>query len=231
MRSLLLFPMLAGTILGQTQPEALDMLRRSASALQEFRTGEIDTENTGIYQRTSKPLTIKASLLWSMPDKVRLVIGSETAGETSVSDGHILATYSKLSHEYVKREGVLPIPVAQGRAYRLPGFADNPHLTSARIVRDEKVSVGSTIFNCAFIEAEVDGGQVANWRRYSLWIDKETGITLRLEGVAVRDQAGKKTEFANSFVVRRLVLNQPVDESVFAFDPPSGAKSSDGSAH
>ena len=120
MRSILLFPIFVGTLLAQVQPEALQMMRRSLSALKEFRSGEVETENTAIYQTTSRPLTIRASLVWSEPNRVKLAIGSDTAGEKSVADGHRLTTYSILKHEYSIREGSLLIPVAQGRAFALP---------------------------------------------------------------------------------------------------------------
>lgn len=224
MRRILLLPMLTWTLLAQTQTEAIQMIRRSISALQDFRTGEVETENTAIYQRTSKPLTIKASLVWSAPNRVRLSIGSETAGETSVSDGHVLTVYSKLKREYSTREGALPIAVAQGRAFAALSFASNPHLVSAAIVRDERVSVGDVVFDCDVVEVGIDGSEAATARRFTLWIDKETGVTLKLEGRTVPDQDGKGKESTNSFVVRRLVLNHPIVDAVFVFVPPSGAK-------
>jgi outer membrane lipoprotein-sorting protein len=231
MRTTLLLPIFAGTLLAQVQPEALQMMRRSLSALQDFRTGEVETENTAIYQTTSRPLTIKASLVWSAPNKVRLTIGSETAGETSVTDGHMLTTYSKPKHEYSTREGTLPIPVAEGRAFAVPPLASNPNLTSAVIIHDERVSVGNTVFDCAVIEVGIDGNEAVSARRYTLWIDKDTGVTLKLEGGTGPDQDSKGTKSVHSFVVRRLVLNQPIDERAFVFVPPSGAKLLRGAKH
>lgn len=224
MRSILLLPIFAAVIPAQIQPQALQMMRRSPFALQEFRSGKVETENTGIYQRTSRPLTVKASLVWSAPNKVRLSIGSETAGETLVTDGHILTKYSKLTHEYSTHEGALPIAVAQDRAFGfVNSLASNPHLASAAIVHNERVSVDHTVFDCAVIEVGIDGGEAVGATKYTLWIDRETGVILKLEGRKVLDRAGKRTESINRFAVRRLVLNQPIDDAEFVFVPPSGA--------
>jgi outer membrane lipoprotein-sorting protein len=219
MRSVLLLPVFAGMLLSQTQPEALQIMHRSLSALQNFHTGEVETENTGIYQTTNQPLTIRASLMWSEPNRVRLSIGPETAGEISVTDGLKLTIYSKLKHEYSIREGALPIPVAQRRAFAgvLPLDGD-PHLASAIITRDERIPVGDSVFDCVVVEVGIGASEAVGARRYTLWIDKETGVTLKLTGGTLADQDGA------NFVVRRLVLNQPIADEKVVFLPPPAAK-------
>jgi outer membrane lipoprotein-sorting protein len=227
MRCPVFLTMMAAPILvAQVQPEALQILRRSASALQQFHSGEIETENTGIYQTTSQPLTIKALLLWSAPDKVRLTIGSDTAGQTSVTDGHTLSTYHVLTREYTRREAALPIAAAQTRALgALFSSDENIEIKSAKIVRGEQLSLRGAKFNCSVLEVEVlPTGSSNALRSYTLWVDKESGVILKQQLIATQDRNGTVIKSSSSLVVRHLVLNRPIDDRSFEFAPPGGAK-------
>ena len=232
MRSVFLCALFVGALTGQVEPDAVQLIGRSTSALERFRTVEIETENTANYVRTSKPLTIRASLLWSGPNKVRLTIGSETAGETIVSYEGVLTKYSKLSREYSREEGTLSLAIAQGRA--LAGLfamsaANRQNLVTARILREEKLSADKADFDCSVIEVEVrpDSGPIRS-RSYLLWIDKGTGVPLKQQLRVIREEDGKRTESVSTLVVRRMLLDAPIDDNVFEFAPPPGSKLTEG---
>jgi outer membrane lipoprotein-sorting protein len=280
MRSLLFLPVIAGTLLGQIDTQAIEMLHRSSSALQEFRSGEVEVDNTGIYDRTQRPLTIRSSLAWSAPDKVRVTIGSDSAGETSVTDGRSLVVYSKITREYTRRQAAFPITTAQRRAleglagigargkmpnsrkmgtasfsrhdqypyYQYLGRREKagcPHfsqprdfchgliasdfeITSARIVRNERISIRGSAFDCVVLKADVRTSQPAEVRgSYLLWIDKRTGLVLKREAKFVRNRNGKVTETRSTFVVRRVELNHAIDDRTFEFVPPPGSREVD----
>jgi outer membrane lipoprotein-sorting protein len=155
-----------------------------------------------------------------------LTVGSDTAGETSVTDGRFLVVYSKITHEYTKRQAAFPIAAAQQRALAaLGGLHSDAEITSARIVRNERLSLHGSAFDCAVLEIDVHRSRPVEVRgSYSLWIEKKTGLALKHEAKFVRDQNGKATETRSNFIVRRIVLNQAIDDKVFEFTPPPDGK-------
>src|SRR5437868_7413208 len=136
MRSLF-FLITAGIAWAQIQPEALQILQRSQSALQQFRSGEIDVDRTTIGDWSFAPTTTQRSLNWTAPGKMRLTTGSSNGGQTFVSDGRSLTTFDKATNEYVIREAAFPIAEAQRwmSLGQMMTLSPNDRITAAKIVR------------------------------------------------------------------------------------------------
>jgi len=227
MRSLILL-ITAGTALAQIQPEALQMLQRSESALQQFRSGEIEIDRTAFADWSFAPISTQRSLTWSAPGKVRLTTGASNGGQTFVSDGRSLTTFDKATNKYVTREAALPIAEAQRwmSLGQMMTVSSNDRITAAKIVRDEKLPIGAAVLDCSVLEVEGRSGQtVQSYALFKLWIDKGTGIILHVEADGHANLPnGRVTSAKNLEVVRRIVLDGPVDDTVFVFDPPRNAK-------
>jgi outer membrane lipoprotein-sorting protein len=227
MRSLF-FLITAGIALAQLQPEALQILQRSQSALQQFGSGEIEVDRTTIGDWSFAPTTTQRSLSWSAPGKMRLTTGSSNGGQTFVSDGRSLTTFDKATNEYVTREAAFPIAEAQRwmSLGQMMTLSPNDRIAAAKIVRDEKLPVGGAVFDCSVLEIEGRSGQAAQSSAlFKLWIDKGTGIILHVEAEGhARLPNDKVTSSKTLEVVRHIALDSPIDETRFAFDPPANAK-------
>jgi len=214
--------------LAQIQPEALQMLQRSESALQQFRSGEIEIDRTTFADWSFAPISTRRSLTWSAPGKLRLTTGASNGGQTFVSDGRSLTTFDKATNKYVTREAAFPIAEAQRwmSLGQMMTLSPNDRITAARIVRDEKLPIAGTVFDCSVLDVEGRAGQAPpSHALFKLWIDKGTGIILQVEADGHANLPnGHVTSTKNLEVVRRIALDGPVDDTVFVFDPPRNAK-------
>jgi len=119
------------------------------------------------------------------------------------------------------------LSTAKSTLVRAAGYSlrpGNQDLIAARILRDEKLSLRNVTLDCSVIEAQAGPVGPALTRSYLLWVDQQTGVVVKQQLTATREEGGRRIESVSSLVVRRMLLDVPINEKLFEFELPAGSK-------
>ncbi len=151
-----------------------------------------------------------------------------------VCDGETTWIYNSMAKEYAK------IPAAQGPAavvtvmgLKLSDMSSIP--TSYKTTGDETIEIDGQEHECWVVEMQIGEFSVPAVQAgkappkvsegvMTFWIDKKLGIDLQMSLAMQMQMGAQKIEMRQKVVKKGLKIDQPVDESLFTFTPPPGAK-------
>ena len=225
------------------QPEAVELLKKVSSTYRNLKQFQLEVDvNTSMYSPLKqKNSETHISLTVIRPGKMKLIL-QNTAGQIQYFRNQTTATtYLPRLNQYIQR------PVEQPN--RPPSEEDEQDafdfamtgdqivsqyesiddgITNAQIVREETLDLGSEKISCVVIEVgtskRLEEGDSSLKRTY--WIDKLSNLVRKVVGES-RFQPGSKEDdvvlrTAKTFLIFKTL--GPVDDEIFNFLPPSGAK-------
>lgn len=157
-------------------------------------------------------------IAWSAPDLLR--VENKSRGETTVFLERGMSEHSAHANVFIAPSAPSSNPGFQPNteqrriaAIAKAGYAWYPRIeagmTRAHLLRDETVDLEGSPVDCAVIEVSY-----AHNVRRTYWVDTARGFVLR----EIDSSPGRQDR---TITVRKLIWNQPLPPSLFAFDPPS----------
>lgn len=215
MRSPLLFVALAGVAWGQLnpkiEPDAENLYRHAATALQQLPAYEMDVETTlqKPHSESALGFHILATVAVRQPDQILISGSTPFTGQTTVySDGHTSLFWQESSNQYAKIDAAIPAKILLRLTDLTPESEPlEQNVVSAKFLRNEEVYLEGDKFDCKVIE--VTTNEPARVR--TIWIDAKTGVALRQQSDAA------------SIVVTRFRYGKQINNGGFAFIVPADA--------
>jgi thiol-disulfide isomerase/thioredoxin/outer membrane lipoprotein-sorting protein len=236
MRAVVAFAFVACVGAAQPLPDAQTLLDRAQATAKSFHSLQFTAEITMETEFSSGPvkMTTEMSSAYLNPGKTR--IESKTAGVTilDVSDGETTWVYDSMGKQYAK------IPAVQGPAAVLASLgvnmpdASSIH-TSYKITGEESIEIDGQEHDCRVVEMQVGEFTLPSTPNVKTppkvtsvamtsWIDKQLGIDLQSTLTMKMQIGGKDVAMYEKTVKKSIKINQPLDEALFTFTPPPGAK-------
>jgi outer membrane lipoprotein-sorting protein len=199
--------------------DATGILNRTAESYRHIQSWDIEqsvvAETRGAAasrtERRERYAVVEGKHRWEQGDRL------------SIADGQSVWTYSSQTNQYSKRDqgpvDAGPLPMG----YWTP---DAQPVKSARVVREETVTVDGAAWNCYVVEIAHDATEslvrgMPAAPPETWWIDKDRYLVLKQER---RTSPIYKSQQVWTTTLTKLQINQPVADSVFQFVPPAGAK-------
>ena len=239
----LLSSLICAPAYGQQLPDAESLMKQVADAAKHYHSLQFVSENTSeTASGGGQPFKVvsKVTETHVTPGKSR--IESSTAGMTVlvVSNSEFTYVYSSLKKEYVKiPAGLGPAGMMSAMGMKMPDL-DSVH-QSYKTLRDETLEIDGVKHDCWVLEdnigemavplpqsdqppAKATGVAMTMWVDKKLLITMQTLMSMKMELPNMPDPNMKTMEMHQTIVVKNLKIDQPVDESLFTFTPPEGAK-------
>jgi thiol-disulfide isomerase/thioredoxin len=233
MRLAIAFVLLAYRGTAQPLPDGQTLLERAQAAAKSFHSLQYSIEMTmeGVPAAPSETL-IEAAYL--KPGKTRMEIKSGNIGLLDVCDGENTWVYSSQAKQYAK------VPAAQGPAavvtvmgLKLSDASSIP--ASYKTTGEETIEIDGRKHECWVVEMQIEALSVPSVEKgpappkvsagvMTFWIDKKLGFDLQFSLVMHMRMGGRDIETHQKVVKKNLKIDQPLDEALFTFTPPPGAK-------
>jgi TonB family protein len=227
----------AQTAAAQSPPDAAALLKREATALDAFATFSYEEDATtsssvgGVAVEQQMITLVTGTSAGQRRMEARM---GTTVLTLSVTDGHELLIYMPMLNQYMRITDAANAGAAvASSALGISGVANAGaalEQAAPRVLRSEFVSLDGMDHDCWVIERRSDTVAMGPMTMRNVvdiaWIDKALGVALRrtlsmqLQGGPMPGPADVKTETRR----RALMLNSPVEPSLFIFTPPAGAK-------
>jgi cytochrome c biogenesis protein CcmG/thiol:disulfide interchange protein DsbE len=157
-------------------------------------------------------------------------------GSMRMSDGKTTWEYAAMGHQYTEKPagsgsdtaGDSPMmPANYVKQYQqLPQKA-----ASARLLREETLSLEGKEIKCAVLEVEFKGDPAAKPKQetppHTLWIDKERALVLQEMWDSKGDFMGVANQTRTTVVYKSIHIGTPATAGLFSFAPPPNAKQVD----
>jgi thiol-disulfide isomerase/thioredoxin len=239
----LLLSLACAQAFGQQLPDADSLMKQVADAAKRYHSLQFVSENTSeTASGGGKPFKMvsKVTETHVTPGKSR--IESSTAGMTVlvVSNAEFTYVYSSSKKEYVKiPAGLGPAGMMSAMGMKLPDL-DSIH-QSYKTLRDETLEIDGVKHDCWVLEDNIGDMAVplpqgdtppakATGVAMTMWVDKkllitlQTFVSMKMEFPNTPTPDMRTMEMHQTTLVKNLKIDQPVDESLFTFTPPEGAK-------
>jgi outer membrane lipoprotein-sorting protein len=241
MNSLMRFPKpvfaaaLALTAQAADPPDAPALIRQSIRAAEAHASYEFESDMIMDMTVRGNPvrMTMSTSVSAKPPDRIRMTTKMPMGEMLLVSDGQYLWTHVSAANQYTKKavsDGALDV-------FRNFGFGSaveaEAAISRARVTGQEEVTLDGAPRACWMVEIPFGslsmpapaGAELRNGKMQA-WIDQTSGFVLRLETTGSLHLPGKAGagEIRQSMSVRRLRVDAPLPDSLFAFTPPEGAR-------
>jgi len=218
------------TLPAQKQDDALKVLQKTSETYRNMTSSYF--EGTLVLEFSSKQGDLKIDMPLVIaevkPNKVKYELKDPKYGGTRVSDGKTLWVYQSRSKQYTKQ----PVDTVKA-ASSFKGSAEYEHIServkSAKILRDESLTVNGENVNCYVIELVTEplkpNPDIVSAPRL-LWIDKINNIILKDVSRAKLNATKGEEGQVNNTIIKTLSsakVNQPIPDSMFVFIPPEGA--------
>jgi outer membrane lipoprotein-sorting protein/peroxiredoxin len=218
------------------QPDPRDLIRRSADAIKQFKSYELESvvfiDMQGGPIRTKMELPSKVAV--RRPDRMRIESRSQAGSITIVSDGDHTWFYMTPLKKYIRRDASGLPEAAVGNSGLLPkNLPDvSKSIKSVRLTHEEEISVAGEAIACWVIETTYDSINLPEQElaiedaTQITWISKKHGLNLQTRFSAKLNLPGvnELVKMTQSTQTTALRLNVDLPESLFVFAPPEGAK-------
>jgi outer membrane lipoprotein-sorting protein len=199
---------------------------------------EMANSSAGMHQTMQMPLVLDVKL----PGAIRVVMNNGAARSLLVSDGHTTWLYMPTMNTYSKME-VPTGPAGQtGRTKPYDVLMKYRNLANrvqqASITRTETLTVNEKPANCwvlhVLFKRNQATGPMANQAKVKvqssegdLWVDQVNDWVLREDVETHMLMSGSPAETRMSVTFDKISMNPPLNDALFKFSPPSGAREID----
>jgi len=221
-------------------PDARALIAESGKALFQQQPYRMQMHNDIRMHSASMDQAIAMDMKISVaPGRFRMDLSPAPASATFVSDGQFTYVYIAAMKKYMKKPAA-GSPEALGESM-MPGMSSMmgqaTQLSTAKIAREETLSVGDLKRDCFVVEYTIDKLSVSKPMpitisnvRATVWIDKERRLSLKQTSDAEMQMGGPSTppmKMHQETVVTSLDLAPAFASDEFTFTPPDGAEQVD----
>ena len=235
MRAVVAFAFMSYIGTAQPLPDAQTLYDRAQAAAKSFHSLQYSAEMTMQLGVPSGPIKSTTEVAYLSPGKTRMEIKTSGTTMLDVSDGETTWVYNSMTKQYAK------IPAAQGPAavmavmgIKLP---DTSYIhTSYKTTGQETIDIDGQKYECWVVEMQISEFSFASGPNdkaappkvtaavMTSWIDKKLGIDVQFTLAMTMQMGGQDNEMHQKVVKKSLKIDQPLDEALFTFNPPSDAK-------
>jgi thiol-disulfide isomerase/thioredoxin len=227
------------SISAQALPDADSLMKQVADAAKRYHSIQCVSENTSETASGggAEPFKMVSKVTETRVTPGKSRIESSTAGITVlvVSNAEFTWMYSSSKKEYVKiPAGLGPAGMMSAMGMKMPDLASFHQTYKA--VREESIEIEGVKHDCWVLKDEF--GEIAvpipqndklqakaTGVEMTMWVDKKLLITMQTSmSMKMELPSMPAMEMRQTIVVKNLKIDQPVDESLFTFTPPEGAK-------
>jgi thiol-disulfide isomerase/thioredoxin/outer membrane lipoprotein-sorting protein len=218
----------------QALPDAQTLFERAQAAAKSFHSFQFMAETTTESGLPIGPIKSEISIAYLNPGKTRMEI--KTAGLTilDVSDGETIWVFNSVVNHYAKVSAAQgPAAVVAAMGVKLPDvFSVN---SSYKTTGEETIEIDGQKHDCWIVEVRIGELTVPSQNDkapaskmtggvMTSWIDKKLGVDLQSTLTIKMLMGGRDIEMRQKIVKRNIQIDQPMDEALFTFTPPPGAK-------
>jgi thiol-disulfide isomerase/thioredoxin len=240
MRLIAIVALTVAPLCAQQYPDGATLTKQAETAVKRYRSLQYKEEmtlETSFGGQTIK-VTSEASRAVlnpgpSNPGKTRMESKIQGTTMLIVSDGESTWMYSSVRNEYTRKSAALGpagIIAAMGMGDMMPDLAD-VHLTQ-KTVGEEPVTIDGQKHDCWVVETRIGDMELPAAAKgakadgvMTQWIDKKLGIDLEnTVSMNLSMPGGVSTGMHQKTVKKELAIDGPIDDSLFVFTPPEGAR-------
>ena len=215
------------------EQDAATILRKVEQTYKDLKSQYIEATIVIDMKTQGMRMEMPTTMAILKPDKVRFEIKNPMMGTQTVSDGQNTWMYMAMLKQYTKKKAARgPSSPSGGPAEILTGEKVMDRLKTAKLLRQEKLSVNGTETECYVLEAEYmpnKGDEPGEEGPKTFWVDKERSVILKAATIMKSKSSpmGGPMEVAQTATVTSFKLNDLLRDSLFVFVPPDDAKEVD----
>ncbi len=238
-RIVIAFALVAHVCAAQQLPDAQTLYERAQAASKNFHSLQFELETTLETGFPSAPLIMTTESAYLNPGKTRTEVRAAGITMLDVSDGETTWVYSSAAKQYVR------IPAAHGPAALIGAMGIKiPDLSSVhasyQTTGEQSIEINGQKYECWMVEMQIgeltvplpqagpsgqnDTAPKMTGAVMTSWIDKKLGIEVQTTFAVKMEIAGTEVQMHQRMVKKNIKIDQPVDEALFTFTPPSGCK-------
>jgi thiol-disulfide isomerase/thioredoxin/outer membrane lipoprotein-sorting protein len=218
----------------QPLPDAQTLFEHAQAAAKNFHSLQYSAEMTVEAGLPTAPMKSTTEVAYLNPGKTRMDIKIGNVSILDVCDGETIWIYKSMAKEYTS------IPAAQGPAAVVALMGSNlPELSSIHVTYktagEETIDIDGQKHECWVVEMHIGEFSVPSPQAdkpqpkvsgavMTSWIDKKLGIDVQFNFVMKMQMGAQDMEMHQKVVKKNIKIDQPVDEALFTFTPPPGAK-------
>ena len=218
----------------QPLPDGQALFEQAQAAAKSFHSLQYSAEMTTEAGMPAGPMKTVTEVAYLHPGKTRMEIKTGNFRILDVCDGETIWIYNSMDKQYART------PAAQGPAavVALMGF-NLPELSSIdmtyKTAGEETIEIDGQKHECWVVETQIGGFNVPSVQKgqappkvsgamMTSWIDKKLGIDVQFTFAMQMRMGTQDIEMHQKVVKKNIKIDQPVDQALFTFTPPPGAK-------
>jgi thiol-disulfide isomerase/thioredoxin len=234
MRLAIVFVLLAYRGTAQPLPDGQTLFEHAQAAAKSFHSLQYSAEMTMETGLPTAPVKTTTEVAYLNPGKTRMEIKAGKFIMLDVCDGETIWIYNSMDKQYAS------IPAAQGptavvalMGLHLPELS-SIHMTY-KTAGEETIEIDGQKHGCWVVEMQIGDFSVPSVQAgkappqvsgvvMTSWIDKKLGIDLQFTLAMKMRMGAQDIEMRQKTVKKGIKIDQPVDQALFTFTPPPGAK-------
>jgi thiol-disulfide isomerase/thioredoxin len=241
MRLIAIVALTVAPLCAQQYPDGATLTKQAEAAVRKYHSLLYKEEMTLETEFGGQPMKVTSEASRAVlnpgpsnPAKTRRESKIQGTTMLIVSDGESTWMYSSVRNEYTRKSAALGpegIIAAMGIGDMMPNMADF-HLTQ-KTIGEESVTIDGQKHDCWVVETRIGDMELpaaAKGARIldgvmTQWIDKKLGIDLQnTVSMKLSMPGGVSTGMHQKTVKKELAIDGPIDDSLFVFTPPEGAR-------
>lgn len=212
--AVIIIALISGCTANMSAEQIAEQMKAKQDSIKDYSATMVVTSSFG-----GKDETAKAKIMNKMPDKSRIenLEPAEMAGQVMVNDGNTIWTYDPKKNEVTKMD------MPKRDVPEINRTSDQDYTKSIKeILNQADISYQGTEKlderSVYFIKVSPKNGSTWMGMRFSMWVDSETWMPLKMETFDKNDKLLTSIEY------RDIKFNTGIPDSEFEFKVPEGAK-------
>lgn len=208
--AVIIIALISGCTANMSAEQIAEQMKAKQDSIKDYSATMVVTSSFG-----GKDEMAKAKIMNKMPDKSRMdyLEPAEMAGQVMVNDGKTIWSYDPKKNEVTKMD-MPKINMTTSEQDYTKSIKELLNQTDISYQGTEKFE-GRSVYN---IKASPKNGSMLMGIHYSMWVDSETWMPLKME------MFDKNDKLMTSIEYRDIKFNTGIPDSEFEFKVPEGAK-------
>ena len=202
--------------------DAVDLLNKAGAAVRALSKTSYDFEQVQVRDTQLGERLLSERRVRLVGDGGRYRVEPLPSGPLYVFDGTYRWAYNPERNEYTKATGAATIAPDLTRL-ELASY----HVRSAKILRQENIELATGQVVCQVVEAVADrGNDSQTYSPITYWIDVDRNLILKTDFTITfkSPERPKPSTTRLTEYFTKAAIGQPVEDALFRFTPPEGAK-------